>query len=162
MKLESILCASVLALTIAAVQAQSFKAGAITIEHPYARATAAGQPSGGGYLTLVNGGGTDRLLSASADVSKSVELHEMKLEGDVMRMRQVDGIELPAGKTVQLKPGGFHVMFLGLKAPLKAGESFPLTLRFEKAGQVSVDVKVEAAGAGAAAGAMSGMPGMKP
>ncbi len=140
-------------LSTSAVQAHDFKAGAITIGHPYARATAAGQPIGGGFMKLVNAGaGADRLVSVNAAVSKSVELHMMTMEGDVMRMRQVDSIELPAGKTVELAPGGYHVMFVGLKAPLKAGESFPVKLRFEKAGDVTVNVKVEAPGAA---------PGMK-
>jgi periplasmic copper chaperone A len=129
-----------------AAQAHEFKLGAIAIGHPYARATVPGQPAGGGFLKLENKGDADRLLSASAGVSGSVELHSMSMEGDVMRMRQVDAIELPAGKTVELKPGGFHIMFMGLKAPLKAGDSFPLKLKFEKAGEVTVDVKVEGAG----------------
>ncbi|MBX3619719.1 MAG: copper chaperone PCu(A)C [Rhizobacter sp.] len=136
------------ALASIGAQAHEFKAGAIRIGHPYARATAAGQPTGGGFLTLDNTGSTpDRLLSASAEVSASVELHSMKMEGDVMRMRQVDGIELPAGKAVELKPGGLHIMFVGLKAPLKQGDKFPLKLSFEKAGEVTVTVNVEGAGA---------------
>jgi periplasmic copper chaperone A len=138
-----------LTLSVAALgaHAHDFKLGAITIGHPYARATAAGQPTGGGFLKLDNGGADDRLVSASADVSKTVELHVMKMEGDVMQMRQVEAIELPAGKAVELKPGGLHIMFIGLKAPLKPGDTFPLKLRFEKAGEVTVQVNVEAAGA---------------
>ena len=147
MPLKNLITGTVLALVALAAHAHDFKAGAITIGHPYARATAAGQPTGGGFMKFVNGGGKDKLLSVSADVSKTVELHEMKMEGDVMRMRQVDGIELQAGKTVELKPGGYHVMFIGLKAPLKAGDKFPVKLRFEKAGEVTVEVKVEAPGA---------------
>ena len=127
-------------------QANDVKAGTIAIGHPYARATVPGQPVGGGYLKLDNKGAADRLLSASAGVAGSVELHSMSMEGDVMRMRQVDSIALPAGKTVELKPGGLHIMFMGLKAPLKAGDSFPMKLKFEKAGEVTVQVKVEAPG----------------
>ena len=126
------------------VQAHSFKAGAIEIGHPYARSTASGQSTGGGFLTLTNqGDAADRLLSASAEVSERVELHSMKMEGTVMRMRQVDAIEVPAGQRVELKPGGLHIMFIGLKAPLKEGERFPMTLRFEKAGEVNVEVAIE-------------------
>ena len=147
MTLKNLICTAALAFATFFAQAHEFKAGAITISHPYARATAAGQPSGGGFMTFVNGGGNDKLLSVSAAVSKTVELHEMKMEGDVMRMRQVDGVELPAGKTVELKPGSFHLMFIGLKSPLKAGDSFPVKLKFEKAGEVTVNVKVEAPGA---------------
>jgi len=73
----------------------------------------------------------------------------MKMEGDVMRMRQVDAIEVPVGQTVELKPGGYHLMFIGLKAPLKVGERFPMTLKFEKAGEVKVEVVVQAPGAAA-------------
>jgi copper(I)-binding protein len=76
-----------------------------------------------------------------------VELHEMKMEGNVMRKREVSAVELPAGKAVELKPGGLHIMLMGLKAPLKEGDKFPLRLKFEKAGEVTVTVNVEAAGA---------------
>ncbi|MBC7993150.1 MAG: copper chaperone PCu(A)C [Rhizobacter sp.] len=137
------LALATLGLAATAAQAHSFKLGAIEIGHPYARATAPGQPSGGGYLSLSNAGANDRLVSASAEVSKSVELHTMSMEGDVMRMRQVDAIEVPAGKKVELKPGGLHMMFIGLKAPLKQGDTFPLKLKFEKAGEVTVQVSVE-------------------
>lgn len=141
-----------LALGLAALfaQAHQFKLGAITIGHPYARATAAGQPTGGGYMSFVNAGPADKLVAISADVSTSVEMHTMTMEGDVMRMRQVDAIELAAGQTVELKPGGYHVMFVGLKAPLKAGDKFPAKLKFEKAGEVDVTFNVEAPAAGAA------------
>ena len=87
------------------------------------------------------------MLSATAEVSKAVEMHSMAMEGDVMRMRQVDAIALPAGQSIELKPGGLHMMFIGLKAPLKAGAEFPLKLKFEKAGEVTVMVHVEEAGA---------------
>ena len=147
MTLKKLIGAAALALATFAAHAHEFKAGAITIGHPYARATAAGQPTGGGFMKLTNAGGNDKLLSVSAEVSKSVELHEMKMEGDVMKMRQVEGIELLAGTTVELKPGGYHMMFIGLKAPLKAGDKFPVKLKFEKAGLVTVDVNVEAPGA---------------
>ena len=145
MNIRFLTAAALLAAALAA-HAHDFKLGAITIGHPYARATVPGQPAGGGFLKLKNNGGDDRLLSASAGVSGTVELHSMGMDGDVMRMRQVDAIALPAGKTVELKPGGLHIMFMGLKAPLKVGDSFPLKLKFEKAGEVTVEVKVEAPG----------------
>ena len=131
--------------TVAAAQST------VRVESPYARATVPGQPAGGGYLKVTNAGKeADRLLSVSADVSKSVELHSMSMEGDVMRMRQVDGIDVPAGGSVELKPGGLHIMFIGLKGPLKAGDTFPATLKFAKAGEVKVTVQVNAANAAAA------------
>ena len=145
MTLNHFLVGALLTASVCA-HARDFKLGAIAIGHPYARATVPGQPTGGGFLKLENKGDTDRLLSASASVSGSVELHTMSMDGDVMRMRQLDAIDLPAGKTVELKPGGLHIMFMGLKAPLKAGDSFPLKLKFEKAGEVTVEVKVEAPG----------------
>jgi periplasmic copper chaperone A len=146
MKLKSTIAALVLSATSLVALAHSFKLGDITIGHPYARTTAAGQASGGGYLKLENKGADDKLLSATSDVATSVELHSMSMEGDVMRMRQVDGIALPKGKTVELKPGALHIMFVGLKAPLKDGDKFPMKLKFEKAGEVTVTVNVEAGG----------------
>ena len=142
---------SALALACAALAAQPAQAhglrlGAIAIGHPWARATAPGQPIGGGYLTLDNQGPAgDRLLGASTAVATRVELHSMTMDGYVMRMRALDAIDLPAGRSVALKPGGTHLMLVGLRAPLKAGEKFPLKLRFEKAGEVEVVVNVEAA-----------------
>jgi periplasmic copper chaperone A len=147
MKLYRLMGGAALALLATIAIAHDYAAGSIAIGHPYARATVSGQPTGAGYLKLENKGDTDRLLSASAEVAASVELHEMKMDGDVMRMRQVDAVVLPAAKTVDLAPGALHIMFLGLKAPLTAGSSFPMKLKFEKAGEVMVEVKVEAASA---------------
>ena len=148
---------SALAFACAALSAQTAQAhgtrhGAIAIGHPWSHATAPGQPVGGAYLKLDNKGPAgDRLLGASTAVAERVELHSMTMDGDVMRMRALDAIDLPAGRSVALKPGGTHLMLVGLKAPLKAGEKFPLKLRFEKAGEVEVVVNVEGATAGAAA-----------
>lgn len=124
--------------------ARGAKAGAIEIDHPHARATVAGQRNGGAYLRLDNhAGAADRLVSVTTDAAEAVELHSMKMDGDVMRMREIDAIDVPAGKAVELKPGGLHLMLIGLKQPLKAGDRFPMTLRFEKAGDVTVEVAVE-------------------
>lgn len=133
--------------------AHSYKAGFIEIGHPWSRATVAGQPTGGGFLTLENRGQDDALLSVASDVSETAEIHTMEMKDNIMRMRQVDGIALPAGKTVELKPGSYHIMFTKLKAPLKQGTSFPATLTFQKAGQVKVNFKVEAINFGTQAGA---------
>ena len=145
MTLHRLLCGLTLVAAIACAQAHEVKLGKLTIAHPHARATVPGQSAGGAFLTVVNDGADDRLLGASAAIASEVQLHSMKMDGDVMRMRQEDGIALPAGKTVELAPGGLHIMFMGLKAPLKAGQTFPMKLRFEKAGEVIVDVTVEAA-----------------
>jgi len=129
---------------------------AVKVQEPWARPTVQGQAVGGGYLRIVGGAAGDKLVSASTEIAGRVEMHTMRMDGDVMRMRQVESIEIPAGKTVDLKPGGLHIMFMDLKTPLKTGASFPLTLRFEKAGEVKVEVKVQPAapgGAGPAAAA---------
>lgn len=147
--LRAPLCALLVAAAVgsAAALAHDYKLGAIAIGHPFTRVTSAGQAVGGGFLKLNNGGAADKLVSATTPAATTVELHTMRMEGDVMRMRQLDAIELPAGQTVELKPGGLHLMLMGLKAPLKAGDMVPLTLKFEKAGEVTVQLKVEAAGA---------------
>ena len=147
MRLPAPLFAAALSLAALALlgSAHGAKAGAIEIGRAWARATAPGQPAGGNFLQLSNGGQSDRLLGASAAVAERVEMHSMTMEGDVMRMRQVDSIDLPAGQTVKLEPGGYHLMLLGLRQPLKAGSTFPLKLRFQKAGEVTVDVKIESA-----------------
>ena len=136
--LKPLLAAAALALSCSAALAQALK-----IEQPWARPTVQGQVAGGGFLRIVGGASADRLVGARADVAGRVELHTMTMDGDVMRMRQVDAIDVPAGRTVELKPGGLHVMFMDLKAPLKTGTRFPLTLRFEKAGEVQVQVQVQ-------------------
>lgn len=132
----------------------SYQAGDIKIGHPWARPTVTGQQAGGGFLKLTNlakeAGKADRLIGASADFTERVEMHTMKMDGDVMRMRQVDAIDIPAGQTVELKPGGLHLMFMGLKQPLAKDSRVPLKLKFEKAGEVIVEVKVESTSSSAA------------
>ena len=131
-----------------AAQADDYKLGPLQIDRPWTRATPGGAQTGGGFLNLVNTGGTpDRLVSARSPAADKVEIHEMKMEGSIMRMRELDkGLELPAGGTVELKPGGYHLMFMGLKAPFAAKSRVPLTLVFEKAGTIDVELDVEAMG----------------
>jgi copper(I)-binding protein len=125
-------------------------AAQVRIEKPWARATVLGASVGGGFLTLMNqGAAPDRLIGASSPVAARTEIHEMAMEKDVMRMREVKGIDIPAHGKVELKPGGYHLMFQQLKAPLKQGEKVPVTLKFEKAGDVKVDLAIESVGAGA-------------
>ncbi|MBZ9677348.1 copper chaperone PCu(A)C [Mesorhizobium sp. ES1-1] len=130
------------------VFAHEFKIGDLEIGHPWSRATPAGAKVAGGYFTITNKGGTaDRLLSISSDISDKAELHEMGVEDGVMTMRPVaGGLEIPAGGKVALAPGGYHLMFVGLKRQPKQGETFSATLTFEKAGVVSVDFAVEGMG----------------
>jgi len=120
----------------------------VKIENAWARATPGMAKNGGAYLTVVNAGKSrDRLVAATADVAKRVEVHTHINDNGIMRMRQVDGIDLPAGGTIQMKPGGYHVMLIGLHKPLKKGERFPVTLVFEKAGEVKTSVEVRSVGA---------------
>jgi copper(I)-binding protein len=101
-------------------------------------------------MTLINTGQeTDRLLSASGDVANTIELHTHLLENNVMKMRKIDAIEVAPGEPTMLRPGGLHIMLIGLKKPLAAGQTFPLTLKFEKAGETSVQVTVRDKDAGA-------------
>ncbi len=117
--------------------------GEITIKQPWARATV-GAGAGAAFLSIDNAGAKlDRLVGASSSVAKTTELHTHIKDGEVMRMRRIDVIEVPAKATTTLQPGGLHVMFLGLTEPLAAGGSFPLTLRFAEAGEVSVIVEVK-------------------
>ncbi|HEY4168857.1 MAG TPA: copper chaperone PCu(A)C [Reyranella sp.] len=142
---------ALLALLLMALPAAAhdYKLGALEISQPWARATPPTAPTGGGYLSVKNTGTTpDRLISASSPAAGIVQVHEMKMEGNVMRMREIDGpLEIKPGETVTLAPGGMHLMMMGLKAPLKQGEKVPLTLVFEKAGKIDVELVVVPIGA---------------
>lgn len=131
-----------------AAWANDYTVGDITIAHAWSRATVSGIPNGVSYFTLENQGKeADRLVSVSSPVADKAELHTHEKDGDVLRMRQVHDIEVPAGATVALEPGGLHVMLMKLKQPLEQGSSFPLTLNFENSGSVTVDVHVQRMGA---------------
>jgi periplasmic copper chaperone A len=125
--------------------AQEVKLKNLLIENPYARATVANQPAGGAYVTIENkGSGADKLIGASSPVAKSVEIHTMSMDGNVMKMREVGQIDIKPSTRIEMKPGeGYHLMLMGLRQQLKAGESFPLTLTFEKAGKTEVKVQVQ-------------------
>ncbi len=114
------------------------------VGHPYAKATPPGARTGGAYFMLENRGTqSDRLIGVASPVAAAAEMHSMAMDGNVMRMRAVREIEIPAGAKVALKPGGFHVMLLDLKQPLVAGGKVPLKLTFARAGTVEVTVDVE-------------------
>lgn len=136
---------AVATLTASAAVAHGYRTGALSIQHPWSRETAVGQAVGGGFLTIANSGTRDdRLLSGTSPVAAEVQLHTMTLDGGVMRMRQVtDGIAIPAKSSVELKPGGYHIMFMGLKRQLRQGERFPVTLRFQRAGSVTVQFAIQ-------------------
>ena len=146
------------ALLTVATSSLAFAQGAsIQVEQPWSRATPAGASTGAVYLTIANKShDADRLLGASSNVADKSQIHEMKVVNGIMEMREVTGgLPVPAGGSVELKPGSYHVMLSGLKKPLQAGETIPLTLDFEKAGKVSITVPVRAMGAG-----HEDMPGM--
>jgi len=138
--------------------------GPLQISGGFSRATLPNAPVGGGFMTITNTGTEDdTLIGASSPVAGHMEVHEMAMQGDVMKMRELtDGLPIPAGQTVVLKPGGFHVMFMGLKQPLVEGETIMVTLKFAKAGEVEVPLVVGPVNAGAKGmmnmnGAKSGM-----
>ena len=124
-------------------------ASIIAVSEPWSRETAVGQNAGGAFMTIANTGtAADRITGGSTPVAGRVEIHTMTMEGGVMRMRQLeDGLDVPAGGEVTLKPGSFHIMLMDLKQPLKAGETVPLTLSFEGAGSVVTELEVKPAGA---------------
>jgi copper(I)-binding protein len=127
--------------------AQEVKVGSIRVDNAYTRATVPGQQVAGGFMKIENKGAADQLISASSPVSGDVQLHEMTMDGNVMKMRQVKEVVVPAGATVELKPGGLHLMFMNIKAPLTAGDTVPVKLKFAKAGEVEVKMPVNAMGA---------------
>jgi len=146
-------------LAVTAASAGDYKAGSLDISDPWSRATPKGSSVAAGYMTIKNSGSTsDRLINGSSDVASKFEVHEMRMENGVAKMRPVKGgLEIKPGETVELKPGSFHVMFVGLKKPLSGGDHFKATLVFEKADQVSVDYAVRAMGSERG----GTMPGMK-
>ncbi len=141
---------------IGAAQAQS--AADIAISHAWARATPSSAHNGAVYLEIVNHGkDDDRLTGASTPAAAKAELHTTLNDNGVMKMRPLDSVPVKAGGSAAFKPGGMHIMLVGLAHPLTAGESFPLTLTFQKAGAMTVTVMVRKPGAGAP----GDMPGMK-
>ncbi len=145
--LKTTLAAFALSLAVFAssAQAHDYKIGDITIDHPVARATLPGQKVGGGYMALLNAGSADdTLIGASAGFAGKVEIHEMKMVDDVMQMNALPtGLPVPAGETVTLKPGGYHLMFMQLKQALAEGDTHKVMLKFEKAGEVEVVFQVK-------------------
>jgi copper(I)-binding protein len=118
----------------------------LEVDNAWAGATPGQAENGAAYVTITSPS-ADRLVSASTPAAKKAELHTMSMQGMVMKMRPVSGVDIPPGQAVTLKPGGEHIMLMGLNQPLREGQSFPLTLNFEKAGPRTVTVTVEKAGA---------------
>ncbi|MGB0632832.1 MAG: copper chaperone PCu(A)C [Alphaproteobacteria bacterium] len=126
----------------------SHRMAGVKIMHAWARATPGQAANGGAYVTVMNASGeNDRLTGVQSDVAKRVEIHTHLNDNGVMRMRKVDGIDVPARGRIAMKPGGYHIMLIGLHKPLQKGESFPVTLVFEKAGELTAEVTVMGVGA---------------
>lgn len=120
----------------------------VSVEQPWSRATPPGAGIGVGFMRLHNAGAApERVVGASSAVAGRVEMHVTSRDGDVMRMRQVESFEIPAGGTFELKPGGAHLMLMNLKRPLTQGEKVPLTLKLEKGGELKLELPVEPMGA---------------
>lgn len=128
--------------------AQTSSQNTIVIEHPWARAPPAGAKTGAAYVTLVNNGSiSDSLLGATTPVANRVQFHSVSEENGVSHMREMQTIVVAPGARVAFSPGGMHIMVVGLKQPLKEGQTFPLTLSFERAGKMEVMVSVAKVGA---------------
>jgi len=141
--IKSVLLASAFVATTVFASGNEVKVGNLKIENPQARATVPAQKMSGGFMKIENDStAADKLISASSSVSKSMELHTMSIDNNVMRMREVKSIDLPAKSKVELRPGGLHLMFIDLNKQLKAGDIIPVKLKFEKAGEVEVKFQV--------------------
>jgi copper(I)-binding protein len=145
--------------------AQQVKAGDLVLDHTWARATSAGAKVGGGFLTIENKGTTpDKLMGASSPAAGKIEVHETAMNNGIATMRPVKGgLSIPPGQSVTLAPGGYHLMMMELKSPFKKGDKVPVTLAFEKAGDVKVTFDIQEVGAtGSSSGQMDhSMPGMQ-
>ena len=141
--------AIVAALACNPASARDFTAGTVKISDPWTRVTPPAAKVAGGFMKLTNTGTVaDKLLGGSSPVTGRIEVHEMSLDGGIMKMRELSqGLEIKPGETVELKPGSFHIMFLELKAPIKPGATVKGTLIFEKAGSVEIEYRVEPLGA---------------
>lgn len=149
MKKISVIFAALLA---ASAFAQDAKIGNITVDHPWARATPGAVKNSAAFMVFDNKGAADKLISVTGDVAREIQIHSMITEAGVMKMREIKALDIPANGKAELKPGGFHVMLIGLKDGLKEGEKFPLKLKFEKAGELTVVVTAEKPGAQGHAG----------
>ena len=144
MLLKKTLLIAAMLLPMLSANAHEYEAGSLHIDHPWSREMPPVAPTAAAYLVIHNNGQTaDRLLGASTPVAQKAELHEHVHAGGVMKMQQVPTVEVPAGGEVTFAPMGYHIMLFGLKQQAKDGERFPLTLNFEKAGAVEVQVAVQ-------------------
>jgi copper(I)-binding protein len=148
MKTDRLIAAAILVMASAGAAAHEFKAGAVTVAHPWARASVAGSTTGAVFLEIKAAPGRgDRLLGGKTDAAEKLEIHNHVMERGAAKMRPVSGVGIPAGKSVVFSPHGYHLMLMGLKSPLKEGDVLPVTLRFERAGEMTIEASVEPADA---------------
>jgi len=139
-------CIALAWLPVAAL-AHQYQLKSLSIDHPFTRATPPGAKSGGAFFVVQNASPTsDKLIGAASPAAGSAEIHQMAMDGGMMKMRAVTAVDIPSGGKLELKPGGYHLMLLDLKQPLKVGDKVPLTLTFQNAGTILVSVEVEAMG----------------
>jgi periplasmic copper chaperone A len=143
--MKKILTVLLASISISA-SAHSIKHGDIAIGHPWARATPGVVKNSAAFMVFDNKGAADKLIGVSGDVAREIQIHTMITEAGVMKMREIKSLDIPANGKAELKPGGLHIMLIGLKDGLKEGQKFPLKLKFEKAGEVTVEVVAEKAG----------------
>jgi copper(I)-binding protein len=144
---KAMLALAALFLVAGGAMAHDYTLKSLSIDHAFARATPPGAKTGGAFFVVENTGTTsDRLIRVASSAAGGAELHEMAMDGGVMKMRAIAAMDVPAGGRLELKPGGYHVMMIDLKQPLKAGDKVPLTLTFERAGSIDIAVDVEAMG----------------
>ena len=143
------LCVATGVLAVAPAAAHGFGTGDLHVRHPWARATPPGAKVAAGYLEIRNSGKEpDRVIGASTPAAERVELHVQIREGDTLKMREVKSFEVPARQRLTLRPGGSHLMLVGPKKPLVRGDRIPLTLRFERAGELTIELEVQSTDSG--------------
>lgn len=140
--------------TVGSAYAHGYKIGEIIIDQAWSRATPPAATTAAGYMTILNKGTTpDRLVEITSVIAGRVEVHQTTMDGTIMRMQPLpEGVAIGAGQSIKLEPGSYHLMMMGLREPLKEGQRVPMTLRFERAGQVTVELAVEGLGATGHAG----------
>ena len=142
-------CIAAGVLAVAPAAAQGYGTGDLHVHHPWARATAPGAKVAAGYLEIRNSGKEpDRVIGASTPAAERVELHVQVREGDILKMREVKSFEVPARQRLTLRPGGSHLMLVGPRKPFVGGDRIPLTLRFERAGELQIELEVQAGDSG--------------
>ena len=132
-------------ITVSLTNAQEYQLGKLKIEHPWARMTIPGRPAAG-YMIVHNQGDADKIISASSPAANRIEIHTTTIKDGVMRMRSAKHVDVPAKGSVEFKSGGFHLMIFGLKPSVKQGSKLPLTIMFEKAGPVKMELAVKTSG----------------